>query len=142
MESKEVRVGIATFVMREKEILCCLRNASHGRDTWGFPGGHLEFGETWEQGAAREIFEETGLVTKNIRYVTATNDLFEDEEKHYITIFMMADYDGGDDVQLLEPQKHAEWRWFTWDAMPENVLVSMKNLKKQGFDPVEHLTIR
>jgi 8-oxo-dGTP diphosphatase len=30
-------------------------------DDWSFPKGKLEDGETWEEGAAREVEEETGL---------------------------------------------------------------------------------
>jgi 8-oxo-dGTP pyrophosphatase MutT (NUDIX family) len=30
-------------------------------DDWSFPKGKLEAGETWEEGAAREVEEETGL---------------------------------------------------------------------------------
>ena len=30
-------------------------------DDWSFPKGKLEDGETWEQAAAREVEEETGL---------------------------------------------------------------------------------
>jgi 8-oxo-dGTP pyrophosphatase MutT (NUDIX family) len=32
-----------------------------GRMIWSFPKGHLEAGETAEQAAIREVFEETGL---------------------------------------------------------------------------------
>ncbi|WP_244246934.1 NUDIX domain-containing protein [Nocardioides euryhalodurans] len=31
-------------------------------ERWGFPGGHLEPGETFAQGAARELAEETGVL--------------------------------------------------------------------------------
>ena len=32
-------------------------------DDWSFPKGKLDPGETWEQAAVREVWEETGLVT-------------------------------------------------------------------------------
>lgn len=52
------------------------------------PGGHLEFGESWEECARREILEETGLAVRDVRFLTATNDVFAAEKKHYVTIFM------------------------------------------------------
>lgn len=58
------------------------------------PGGHLEFGESFENCATREILEETGLTVQNARFLTATNDVMEDEGKHYVTIFMGAVVDG------------------------------------------------
>jgi 8-oxo-dGTP diphosphatase len=58
--------------------------------TIALPGGHLEHGETFEACAAREIKEETGLVIENIQFVTATNTVFKEQGKHYVTIFMLA----------------------------------------------------
>lgn len=58
--------------------------------TWGLPGGHLEANESFEDCAHREILEETGLHIRNLRFLTATNDVMEAEGKHYVTIFMGA----------------------------------------------------
>jgi 8-oxo-dGTP diphosphatase len=58
--------------------------------TWALPGGHLDFGESFEACAMREVLEETGLQVKedSVRFLTATNDIMLSEHKHYVTIFM------------------------------------------------------
>lgn len=56
--------------------------------TWALPGGHLEFGESFEDCVKRELLEETALDVINLEFLTATNDVMEAEGKHYITIFM------------------------------------------------------
>lgn len=44
-----VRDGLVLLVHRDRY------------DDWSFPKGKLEAGETWEQAALREVWEETGL---------------------------------------------------------------------------------
>lgn len=36
---------------------------------WGLPGGHIEKGETPQQAAIREVYEETAVVIKDVRIV-------------------------------------------------------------------------
>ena len=53
---------------------------------WACPGGHLEFGESVEECASRELLEETGLTT-SLRLGPWVNDVMEGD-KHYITLFV------------------------------------------------------
>ncbi|KAJ9491533.1 hypothetical protein VN97_g1728 [Penicillium thymicola] len=69
------------------------------KGTWGLPGGHLEFGESFETCAARETLEETGLKIEDVRFLNATNSIMKAENKHYITIFM-----GGVCEEGIDPQ--------------------------------------
>lgn len=52
------------------------------------PGGHLEYGESFESCAAREVMEETGLIIKDVRFLTATTSILADCNKQYVTIWM------------------------------------------------------
>jgi 8-oxo-dGTP diphosphatase len=134
------KVGLGVFVIKDGKVLLGKRKNAHGEGAWCFPGGHLEFNETWEECAIRETMEETGINIKNIRFGTATNDIFEKEDKHYITIIMLADYDSGE-VKLMEPEKCEKWAWFEWskDKLPEPLFVPQQNLLKQNFN---HLNLR
>jgi len=82
--------------------------------------------------ARRELFEETGIKIKNIRFGPYTNDIFKKEKKHYITLFVVADYDSGV-LELKEPEKCEKWDWFEWIKLPEPSFLPIKNLLKQNF---------
>ncbi len=128
------KVGMGVIVRKEDKVLLYKRRNTHGEGTWGFPGGHLEYGETFEQCARREVFEEAGIQIKNIRYGALTNDVFEKERKHYITIYMTSEYDSGE-VQLKEPEKSEGWEWFEWNNLPQPLFLPIQSLLKQNFSP-------
>jgi 8-oxo-dGTP diphosphatase len=123
-------IGVAVITQKNNMILLGKRKNIHGDGTWAFPGGHLEFNETIEACALREVYEETGLRIRNIRYMTFTNDIFKDEQKHYVTLYVTADFDHGD-LELREPQKCEKWDWFRWDALPEPRFLPLENLLQQ-----------
>lgn len=127
-----VHAGLAVFVVKDGKILFGKRLGEHGRGTWCPPGGHIEFGETFEECARRETLEECGLKIKNIQFLTITNDFFKESGKHYVTIIMRADWASGE-PQVLEPDKMVEWHWCTWEDRPKNVFLTMDNLAKSGF---------
>jgi 8-oxo-dGTP diphosphatase len=67
------------------------------------PGGHLEYGEEIFACAEREALEETGLKVRGTKLVAVTNDVFEEQGKHYITLFVrceMVDVDASPQVRI------------------------------------------
>ena len=132
MIEKRPRVGVGVMVVKDGMVLLGKRKNAHGDGTWNFPGGHLEFGESLEQCAAREVLEETGLEIGNIKPAALTNDVFENEKKHYITIIMQAEILHGS-VENKEPHKCEEWKWFDLNDLPEPLFLPIKHMKEQNY---------
>ncbi len=127
-------VGIAAIVTQNKKVLLGKRKGAHGAGCWAFPGGHLEFNESIEGCAAREVYEETGLFVKNCRYAACTNDIFKDNNKHYVTLFVVCEYESGK-PEIKEPDICDAWKWFSWNQFPAPLFLSLKNLLDQDFTP-------
>ncbi|KAE8413395.1 NUDIX hydrolase domain-like protein [Aspergillus pseudocaelatus] len=143
--TQEPRVGIGAFILNKKgEVLLGKRKGSHGAGTWALAGGHLEFGETFENCAEREVLEETGLTIRNVQFLTATNNVMLDENKHYVTVFVSGDIYG--DVlepELMEPEKCEAWEWVAWEeivALAQDAMAGKESgEKKKLFSPLVNL---
>jgi len=127
------QVGTATIITRDDKVLLMKRKGPHGQGTWSTPGGHLDFGETLEGCAARETKEEVGLDVFDVRFRTITNDIFETEGKHYITIWMDARSSG--EPYLAADEEAEEIGWYAWDALPDPLFLPLENLVKRNSYP-------
>ena len=128
------KVGVGVIVRRSGRILLGCRKGAHGAGTWQFPGGHLKYGESVEECARRELREETGLLLEELQLGPYTNDIFEEANRHYITLYAIGDLLEGD-AELREPGKCEVWRWFEWSALPQPLFLPIRNLLKLGYDP-------
>ena len=128
------KVGLGVIILKENKVLLLKRKGSHGSGEWSFPGGHLEYFETFEECAERETREETGLEVKVIKKspVAVTNDFFEKEDKHYVTLYLEAEYRLGE-PKNLEPEKCSEIGWFDWNNLPAPLFLPIQNLIKQKY---------
>ena len=125
--TEHVRVGVGIVITDGDRVLLLRRANVHGAETWSTPGGHLEFGESFESCAVREAREETGVEVKDIRFRSVTNDVFEETGQHYLTVWMEAGHDGGEPT-LRAAYETSEVRWFSWDALPDPLFLPFRHL--------------
>ena len=128
MMQERPRIGVGVVVEHKGKLLLGKRKSSIGAGDWGLPGGHLEFGETIEECATRELVEETGLKALSLRVGPWTAGLIDG--KHYITFFVFATLFEGT-CQVLEPEKCECWEWFSWDQLPEPLFSPIRSLQEQ-----------
>ncbi len=133
------KVGVGVVVVFEGQVLLGKRKGAHGAGCWSFGGGHLEFGETVEECAKRELEEETGLKATSVILGPWTNDLIEGS-KHYVTLFVFVEHFTGE-LTLKEPDKCEGWHWFAWNKLPTPLFPPVANLiQKMGIEELTRFT--
>ena len=97
------------------QVLLIERGIEPYKGHWAFPGGFLKMDETAEEGAKRELKEETGLADAYIQQLHTFSNPDRDPRERVITIAYYAlvkiqEVKGGDDA--------ASARWFPVDEIP------------------------
>lgn len=116
MNKQEPKVGVGVMILKGGKVLLAKRKGAHGAGEYAFPGGHLEFGESFEDCAIRETTEESGIRISNVRFQYLAN--VRKYGKHYVHIGMIADWVSGM-PEVLEPEKSEAWDWYPLDALPQ-----------------------
>lgn len=105
-------------VIHENRVLLVRRANPPDAGRWGFPGGKVEFGETIESCAIRELEEETGIIGEAVKILTAVDALdFADDgllRLHFILIAVLCRWNKGAPVAGDDA---LEARWFTLDQL-------------------------
>ena len=98
------------------KVLLVQRGIEPYKGRWAFPGGFMNMDESAEEGALRELQEETGLEGAYIRQFHTFTAPQRDPRERVITIayyalVRMQEVKGGDDA--------ADARWFALDEVPQ-----------------------
>jgi len=124
---KVIRPGTCAAVFNERGEILLQKRADNG--FWSMPGGAVDPGESVEQGARREVWEETGLHVRVVRLVGVYSD-----PRNY----MITQYPGGDIVHnvslcfvcervsgtLQLSHESTDIGYFPVDALPEPTMPS------------------
>ncbi len=112
----QTKIGIGVLILKDGKILMGKRKSSHGAGEYSFPGGHLEYLESFEECAMRETLEETGIGIQNIQFQFLSN-VTHYAPKHYVHIGLTAEWKSGV-PQIMEPEKCESWDWYDVDNLP------------------------
>ncbi|KAM0133386.1 hypothetical protein ACHAP3_005909 [Botrytis cinerea] len=136
-------VGLGVFIIHPTHPLSTPENPmyllgerinSTAANTWGLPGGHLEFGETFEEGASREVLEETGLCIppRELKFFRCRNLVMKEEKRHFVSIFMVGVWDGkGEGPRVMEKEKCRGWEWVSWGETKK--WIELENAERKLF---------
>ena len=141
-EDKKIGVGFGVMLLKNNRILLGKRHEDpkkassllNGAGTWTMPGRKLHFGETFEEGAKREVMEETGIKLNSTKVIAINNDMVE--SAHFVTIGLLSeDFEG--EAKVMEPDEITSWKWFELDNLPSLLYFPsekvLRNYKKQEF---------
>jgi 8-oxo-dGTP diphosphatase len=105
-------VGAVAVVCHLNRVILVQRGKQPSAGMWGFPGGHLEMGETALQAAARELHEETGVTAHPLEYLTNIDVILRDTDgaiqQQYLLAAVLCDYQQGT-PQPADDAEQAIW---------------------------------
>ncbi|UWQ92127.1 NUDIX hydrolase [Rhodobacteraceae bacterium M382] len=111
-------LGTIAVVCHEQQVILVQRGKEPRAGMWGFPGGHVELGETALQAAARELLEETGVIARPRQYLTNIDVIARNEtggiSAHYLLTAVLCDYVSG---QPVAADDAAQAGWYPVDGL-------------------------
>lgn len=130
------QVGVGAVVIKDEKILLVKRKNPPQKGQWAIPGGKVEFGETMQKAAEREILEETGLIIHAKNPIHAF-DIIERSSNgkilfHFVIVDLKADYIQG---EIHSADDASDAKWFTPSELKSLKMTktTRKLVEKTGF---------
>lgn len=112
--------GIITYFIKDNKPLYLLLHHTAGH--WDFPKGTMEPGETKEETAIRELYEETGLKADLDTAFEATSNYFYTHYTHGIIPKTVYYFVGQTDTQeVVLSHEHTDYVWLPYREALEKI---------------------
>jgi ADP-ribose pyrophosphatase YjhB (NUDIX family) len=121
MKDKTIRVRACLAVVQGGRILLVPHFGTDvGPIQWNIPGGSVEFGESVQQTAIRELWDETGITARIRGLVDVSEVIIPERPWHSITITFLGEVISGELRSETEhPYGRKIPRWFTADELKQ-----------------------
>ncbi|MBN2571580.1 MAG: 8-oxo-dGTP diphosphatase [Ignavibacteriales bacterium] len=115
-----MKLATLCYLMKDNHTLMIFRNKKQNdyhEGKWNGIGGKFELGESPEECARREIFEETGFKVNSLELKgIITFPLFDGKDDWYVFVFVSKDFEG----EIIDsPEGKLEW-------IPDDKLLDLK----------------
>ncbi len=118
------KIIVAVLVEDNGKLLLAKEKLEDGKEYWLVPGGKLEFGETLEQGALREIKEEIGFDVEITKLIDFHEAIHTKHDYHTIIFFYLAKIKSG---SIKLPEEILDAKFFTKEEIKQlNLIHSAK----------------
>ena len=121
MRKQNIAVTVDTVIFYRKadilNVLLIKRKNEPFRNQWALPGGFLEEDETMQEGAKRELEEETGLKLEKLQQVGAFGTPGRDPRGRTISIAFVGLIDAEAKVKASDDALDA--KWFSLNNLPD-----------------------
>ncbi|MEM1301642.1 MAG: NUDIX hydrolase [Pseudomonadota bacterium] len=106
------KLAAMAVVLRDDHVLLVRRKKDPDAGLWGYPGGHVEWGEAVGAAACRELQEETTILASPRETLTALDIIVPDTgataTHHYYLVAVLCDYQSGS-PQARDDVSDAAW---------------------------------
>ena len=104
--------GISLVCSKTCRVLFLLKATGGSVGTWGFPGGTMDEGETYEETMYRETYEETGISRSQISNVKYLADVNSDKK-----IFKLYIGEVSDEIVPVLSDEHSDYAWVSMEKL-------------------------
>ncbi len=122
LAERKPKLVVSVLVKNKNKYLLVKEVLEGGKTWWLVPGGKVEFGETIEDAARREIEEETSIKPKRIKFMCFKEALSPEYNYHTVIFFFSTNTKTtrlGKDIE----GKVIEAKWFTKKELKKLPLV-------------------
>lgn len=142
--SKIITVVAGAFVFNTENELLLNKRSDNGQ--WGLPGGFMEFGETVQDTARREVFEETGLTLSKLELFgiysgQRLDKTFSNGDQVSMVMHVFTCHDFSGDI-LTSNSESMDNKFFPIDKLPQNLYTDHLEMIQDFLNGIERPVVK